>query len=128
MRVMDTRELALHAARKMDQKGAQDLVVLMLPEEQRLLYDFVVIASGRSERQTKTLADEVYHFCKRWSIPHFPTEGDKGWHLIDCHQVICHAFTDELRDHYRIEQLYPEAEQLDLASGWEQLPDPDLNR
>ena len=66
-----------------------------LPDEQRLLYDYVVVATGRGERQTKTLADEVYHFCKRWSIAHFPTEGDKGWHLIDCHQVICHAFTEE---------------------------------
>ncbi|NET73874.1 MAG: ribosome silencing factor [Sphaerospermopsis sp. SIO1G2] len=125
---METRELALHAARKMDQKGAEDLVVLELLDEQRLLYDYVVVATGRSERQTKTLADEVYHFCKRWSISHFPTEGDKGWHLIDCHQVICHAFTTELRDRYRIEALYPGAIQLNLSDEWDGLADPDLDR
>ena len=120
-------DLALHAARKMLAKGAEDLVVLHLPPAQRSSFDYVVIANGRSERQAKTLVDEVYHFCKRHDIDHFPAEGEAGWRLIDCHEVVVHAFVPELREHYRIEELWPDAERVDVEAGLEHLPDPDLD-
>jgi len=119
------RQLALHAARKMLDKGAEDLVVLHLPEHQRALFDYVVVANGRSERQARTLCDEVYHFCKRHAIDHYPPEGEAGWRVVDCHEVVVHAFVPELREHYRIETLWPEAEALDVASELPALPDPD---
>jgi ribosome-associated protein len=124
---MTSRELALHAARKMLDKGAEELVVLHLPEAQRLNFDYVVIANGRSERQARTLVDEVYHFCKRHNVEHFPAEGEAGWRLIDCHEVVVHAFLPELREHYRIEALWPAAEAIDVAAGLAELPDPDLD-
>ncbi len=122
-----SRQLALHAARKMLDKGAEELVVLHLPEDQRINFDYVVIANARSERQAKTLVDEVYHFCKRHAVEHFPAEGEAGWRLIDCHEVVVHAFLPELRGHYRIEALWPAAESVDVAAGLAELPDPDLD-
>ena len=119
------RELALHAARKMLDKGAEDLLVLQVPEHQRALFDYVVIANGRSERQARTLGDEVYHFCKRHQIEHFPPEGEAGWRVVDCHEVVVHAFTPELRAHYRIEALWPDAVAVDVDAELAALPDPD---
>jgi len=119
------REMALHAARLMLGKGAEDLVVLELPVEQRALYDYVVIGNGRSDRQTRTLAQEVYHFCKRHGVSHFPVEGESGWHLIDCHNVVVHAFTDEQRAYYRLDELWSDAAPLDYQAMLKELPDPD---
>ncbi|MHC5068674.1 MAG: ribosome silencing factor [Planctomycetota bacterium] len=110
------RELALHAARAMLDKGAEDLIVLHLNEEQRGLFEYVVIANGRSERQARTLADEVYHLCKRQGIPYFPPEGDAGWRVVDCHEVVAHAFTPELRAFYRLDELWADAERIDVEA------------
>ena len=118
-------DLALHAARKLLEKGAEDMVVLHLPPEQRSLYEYVVIGNGRSERQVRTLADEVYHFCKRHGIARFPVEGEAGWMLVDCHEVVVHAFTPEARERFRLESLWPDAERLDVDAALAVLPDPD---
>ena len=122
------RELALHAARKMLDKGAEELVILELPPEQRVLYDYVVVANGRSERQVSTLIDEIYHFCKRHEIAHFPSEGEAGWRLIDCHEVVAHALLPELREHYQLEALWPGAVTIDYDSELAALPDPDQDK
>ena len=119
------RDLALHAARLMLAKGGEDLVVLHLPDEQRGLFEYVVIANGRSERQARTLADEVYHFCKRQQVPRFPPEGDAGWRVVDCHDVVVHSFTPELRAFYRLDELWSEAERIDYEAELTDLPDLD---
>ncbi|MFW5750651.1 MAG: ribosome silencing factor [Planctomycetota bacterium] len=118
-------ELALHAARQMLDKGAEDLVVLHLPPSTGAPFDYVVIANGRSERQAATLVAEVYHFCKRHDIKHLPVEGDAGWRVIDCMDVVAHAFVPETRAYYALEDLWPEAEPVDYAAALADLPDPD---
>lgn len=123
---LTSRQLAFHAARRMLDKGAEDLLVLELPAPQRVLFDLVVIATGRSERQVHTFVDEVHHFCKRHEIPHFPTEGEAGWMLCDLHDVVVHAFTAEARQRYNLERLWATAERLDHDAALRELPDPDL--
>jgi ribosome-associated protein len=124
---VESRDLALHAARKMYDKGAEQLTVLRITEEY-CLYDYVVIGNGRSERQANTLVDEVYHFCKRHGIAHSPVEGDAGWFLIDCFSVVVHSFTEELRDYYQLDHLWTKAERVDHEAAWAKLPDPDKDR
>jgi ribosome-associated protein len=119
------RELAIHAARKMRDKGAEDLQLLHLPAGRRGLYEYVVIGCGRSERQVATLASEVYHFCKRHGVPHFPVEGEGGWRLVDCHEVVAHALLPDLRERYRLEALWAGAEALDIEALLPTLADPD---
>lgn len=119
------RELALHAARQMDAKGAEDLRVLELEPSNGALYDYVVIGTGRSDRQTQTLVNEVWHFCKRHGISHKPVEGDSAWMLIDLHEVIVHAFTEEARGFYDLERLWHDAREIDWQSEVADLPDPD---
>lgn len=116
-----SRQLALHAARCMLDKGGEAVTVLALPEGLRI-FDFVVLGNGRSERQTATLADEVYHFCKRHQISHQPVEGAQGWRVVDCFDVIVHAFTTEQREYYDLDNLWPDARSLDLEAELAQLP------
>lgn len=120
------RELALHAARLILGKGGEDVVVLELPDEHRSLYDYVVIGNGRSDRQAHTLVNEAYHFCKRHKVPHFPVEGESGWYVVDCHDVVVHSFVEDQREHYQLEALWPGCTQVDFETELEALPDPDL--
>jgi ribosome-associated protein len=122
-----SRHLALHAARKMLDKGAEELLVLELAPGQAI-FDYVVIANGRSERQAGTLAAEVYHFCKRHDIARRPVEGEAGWRVVDCYDVVVHAFTEELRDHYQLERLWNDAVRVDYEAELAELADPDLEQ
>lgn len=121
---MSTHEFALHACRKMLDKGAEGVRIMKLNEE-NCLFDYVILANGRSERQVTTLINEVYHFCKRHDQAYHPVEGDSGWKLIDCYAVIVHAFTDEMREYYDLDHLWSDVSDIDFEKELKKLADPD---
>ncbi len=124
MEAVSAEELAVHACRKMHDKGAEEMRLMELPEGSSL-FDYVILANGRSERQVSTLIDEVYHFCKRHKIPHNPVEGEAGWKLIDCYGVVVHAFTEEMREYYDLDHLWPDVQDIDFEHEMALLPDLD---
>ena len=65
----------------------------------------------RARRRTSSNSCEIgaLHFCKRLRISHFPPEGETGWALLDCGDVVVHALSEEMRQFYRLERLWPEA-------------------
>jgi ribosome-associated protein len=118
---LSSRETALHIARLVDEKGGNDLSLLQLPDGDAL-FDYALIVTGRSDRQVHAIVSEVLHFCKKHGIAHFPLEGESGWQLIDCYDVVVHALSAELRDFYRLENLWPGARAVAYADEWDDLP------
>lgn len=114
--------LAVHALRAMRDKGAEDPVILQLPAG-AAIFDLVVIASGRSERQVTTLAEEVRHFCKRHGIANAGVEGETGWRVVDCYDVVVHAFLEDARQRYDLESLWPAAVAIDVDEALAQVPE-----
>lgn len=55
---MDQREIALAAAKALDNKRGKDIVVLKV-DEMTVITDYMVIAAGRSVPQVKALAEQV---------------------------------------------------------------------
>lgn len=119
------RQLALHAARLIWNKAGEDLVVLQLPPACGAAFDFVVLVTGRSERQCFALVDEVNRFCKRHGVAHRPVEGKAGWMLVDCGDVVVHAFLAEHRTRFALEELWPGAKHLNHVTAFKRLADPD---
>ena len=74
--------------------------------------DYFVICSGRTERQTKAVHDAIYGGMKadHGQLPQ-RVEGLPGarWILMDYLDVVVHVFTPEMREYYRLEQLWGEA-------------------
>ncbi len=82
--------------------------------------DYFVICTGRSDRQTKAIHDGIHLGMKdEHGILPRRVEGlpQARWILMDYLDVIVHVFTPELREFYRLEQLWGEAPALALASG-----------
>lgn len=73
--------------------------------------DYFVICSGESERQIKTIYDEVEHALKKEGILPDHREGtlDSGWLLLDYGDVIVHIFAPLEREYYRLGELWREA-------------------
>lgn len=89
--------------------------VLTLPLEGRtIVADAFVIATGRSNVQTRSIADAIVERVRKAGLPVARTEGyaDGGWILIDLGTVVAHVFTPEQRAFYNLERLWgaPEAQ------------------
>ena len=73
--------------------------------------DYFVIASGTSERQVKTIAEEVLKDLKARGVRPVRVEGEASarWMLIDYVDFVVHVFDDEEREFYRLENLWRDA-------------------
>jgi ribosome-associated protein len=114
-REMSPDALAGRLAAIADDKKATDLVALDV--RSLVSYtDYLVICTARNERQAKAIHDEVYHQLKRdgWLPARVEGERESEWVLMDYLDAVLHIFTPELRERYRLEVLWGEAERLDL--------------
>ncbi len=115
---MSPEALARRIAELAGDRKASDVQVLDL----RALVgytDFLVICGGGTERQTKAIHDAV-HLAVKEEEGVLPgrVEGlpEARWVLMDYFDCIVHIMTPEARDYYRLEQLWGEAERLELAA------------
>ena len=97
----------------LEDKKAKDVVVLDL-EGENAFTDAVVIATAKSERQGKALADEVSMRAKKENYEHMRVEGKDNaqWILIDLNDVVVNIFQDEVRDTFNLEGLWADAKVL----------------
>ena len=70
--------------------------------------DYMVIASGTSQRQVATMAEHIREELKSLGVKSPSIEGlpQKDWVLIDGGDVIVHLFRPEVREFYDIEKLW----------------------
>ena len=73
--------------------------------------DYFVICSGDSDRQIRTIYEEVEHILKREGILLHHHEGtvDSGWLLLDFGDVIVHIFAPFEREYYHLDKLWERA-------------------
>ena len=80
--------------------------------------DYLVIATARNERQAKAIVDDVLLRLKREDerLPARTEGAEEGrWVLIDFLDCVVHVMVPEMRDRYRLEKLWGEAERLELG-------------
>ena len=108
--VADARSLASQAARAAASKQGEAVVVLDM-RDLISITGYFVIASGTSERQVKTIAEEVLNDLKARGVRPVRVEGvaSARWMLIDYVDFVVHVFDDEEREFYRLENLWRDA-------------------
>ncbi len=98
--------LALVQARLEDDKS-EDIVSIDLRGKTSIA-DYMVIASGRSQRHVGAIAEHLIEALKAVGIKHVRVEGQPAcdWVLIDANDVIVHVFQPEVRSFYNIEKMW----------------------
>jgi ribosome-associated protein len=102
----------------LDKKG-RDVVVLDMRGVVTYT-DFLVIATGNTERQTKAIEDGIYQDLKHNEDgPRRVPERVEGatearWILMDYLDTVVHVFTPAARDYYRLETLWGEVPALEV--------------
>ncbi len=114
---MQTKETALFAVDyALDKKGI-DLKLLDVRSISTLT-DYLLLASGRSDRQVQAIAENIKTELKdQHNILPLAIEGmDKGrWVLIDYGEFMVHVFQQAVREFYDLEGLWSEAPEVELA-------------
>ena len=102
--------------RALDDKRAEDIRVLRVTDL-TILGDYFIIANGTSTTHTKTLAEEVEFQLSQLGVEPHHREGMNGsnWYILDYMDVIVHVFYQETRDFYRLEQLWADAQEIDIT-------------
>jgi ribosome-associated protein len=104
-------ELLDAALRGADEKLALDCVVLDLREFVDS-FDALVLASGRNDRQVRSIAEQVEILVDQaLAIKPVHVEGwdSAEWIALDYGDVIVHVFDEETRDYYDLEHLWSAA-------------------
>jgi ribosome silencing factor RsfS/YbeB/iojap len=110
---MESKEMAIIAARAMAAKKGAKITVLKL-EDLTLITDFFVVATGSSRTQTQAMAGGAEDELKKHGIRPHRIEGfrEGRWILLDFGQVIIHIFQTDERDFYNLERLWADAPAL----------------
>jgi ribosome-associated protein len=108
------RELVVNAVEELKGQDVVELDVRKLTD----VTDCFVIASGRSDRQVRAIAENVIEKAKAAGVRPMGVEGlDKGeWVLVDLCDVVLHVMQPETREYYQLEKLWsgsPLAEETD---------------
>ena len=94
------------AVKSLDDGKAEDIVVMDL-QGKTSIANYMIIASGTSQRHVAALAEQVQMKLKAAGYK-TESEGEEktDWVLIDAFDVIIHIFKPEVREFYNLEKMW----------------------
>jgi ribosome-associated protein len=113
-RASESEALARRIVELCREKRGEDVVALDVRELVDYM-DFLVVASGLSDRQNRAIADHVVRTLKPTKVRPLSTAGEDGgtWICVDFVDVVLHVFDPPTRAHYDLELLWNDAERLE---------------
>jgi ribosome-associated protein len=104
---MQAEQLRQIAEQALDEIKARDVIVL---DTRRLtsLFDYTIVASADSARQTRALARNLAEKVKAAGGNVLGLEGEQTgeWVLVDLGDVVVHIMQPAIREYYNLEQLW----------------------
>lgn len=92
--------------KSLDGDKAEDIVSIDLTNKSPMA-DFMVIASGRSNRHVQAIAEHLSEALKKEGIGGRAEGLPQGdWVLVDAMDVIVHVFRPEVRAFYNLEKMW----------------------
>lgn len=105
-KALDSRERAIQCAALALDKKALDVKIYEISKHSSIA-DYLVLANGRSDKQTQAIADSVKQGLKKYGKA-LDIEGmqEGRWVIIDYGDVIVHVFQEEVRRHYNLDEMW----------------------
>jgi ribosome-associated protein len=93
--------------RTLDGDKAHNVVVIDLKGKTEIA-DYLVVASGTSQRHVGAMANHLREEMKKVGVIPVPVEGvpQCDWVLVDGGDVVVHLFRPEVREFYNIEKMW----------------------
>src|SRR5215468_10468788 len=103
----DSEALLAHIARWLDDAKAEKVVTIEIRGKSSI-GDYMVIASGRSDRHVGAVAEQIQRKLKEEGHGKARIEGQThcDWVVIDIGDIIVHVFRPEVREFYNLEKMW----------------------
>lgn len=113
----DARQIAERCVSILDSKKALD-IRMMRVEDQTVLAEYFVLATGTSNTQLRALAGELEYRLTLAEEPPIRMEGyeEASWIILDFGSVLVHIFNRTAREFYQLEKLWSESEAVDISA------------
>lgn len=111
-----SKGLAVLAARLADQKLAENILILNLTGIEAAPSDYFVICSCDTDVQIKAIVESVISQCRLLGIQLPKVEGlaSSQWVLMDFFDVVIHIMLPDIRQYYKLENLWGDSEFFSL--------------
>lgn len=110
------QRIALLAAQAADDKKAEDVQVLKMPD---IMADteYFVISSATTQVQIRAIVKSIVDALEEAGAKLLREEGrgDSSWVLLDYGNVVVHVFDEEDRHYYDLEKLWSDAKRIPWA-------------
>ncbi len=109
----ELHEFAIEAARLIAEGHCEDVLLLNVRGLSQVC-DYVLIGSGTSDRQMKSLADELGDLGRDQGHAVFRSDRDVRvtWQVVDFVGLVVHLFEPDRRAYYDLESLWSDAESV----------------
>ncbi len=104
---MQAEAICRAAVDALEEIKAEDTVVMDV-REMSSLFDYMIVASAESTRQTRALVGNLQEKIKALGGKILGVEGESAgeWVLVDMGDVIVHVMQPAIRSYYNLEQLW----------------------
>ena len=113
-RIETSRRLAVDAARLAAASHCTNVVILDVRGLSPIT-DFLVIGTGTSPRQMRTVVEEVMEMAQQRGDRALSTNGLEGgsWIIADFIDIVFHVFSPEARNYYDLDNLWGDARRVE---------------
>ena len=110
-------QLASSVAAALDDGKAVDIRVLDV-RQLTVITDYMIVASGRSSRQVRALAQRIMEVAKAQGASVLGIEGEREseWILVDLGGVIVHLMQPATREFYQLEKLWEQRQPVSIEA------------
>ena len=113
----DSEQLALTIVKAIQEKKGENIKMLDLRDIDTAVTDFFVICHAQSDTQVDAIFRSIDEIVKKeLGLDPYQIEGTdySNWILLDYVDVVAHVFREEIRDFYRLEELWADAKTTDF--------------
>lgn len=91
----------------LDDAKAEEIVTIDIKGKSSI-GDYMVVATGRTDRHVGAIADQVREKLKESGVTGVRMEGQENcdWVVVDAGDIIIHVFRPEVREFYNIERMW----------------------
>jgi len=91
----------------LEEKKAEKILLLDI-HELTTFTDYFILCNGTSDRMLQALSNSLREFVKQEYEFNVQLEGGSrdGWIVADLEDIVIHFFSPELRNYYKLEQLW----------------------
>ena len=107
------RNFAVEVARLLHDSHCEDVLIYDVRGLSEVT-DFILIASGTSDRQIKSVGGYVNDLAREHGIERFGSDRDEAstWLVLDYVELMIHLFEPATRAHYDLEMMWGDAPQI----------------